>query len=191
MTRIWTRYLSRKFGKNPDKFNQEMNSTSSMDEINISQFSNLDPRLNLTSTFPTTSVIPPSPSSPLTDFRNRCFFPDTELHVCENILQEIQFNCNFPSELALNEVLTNSEITQLTATCIACIVGLLGNLLVVIAMPSDSSSRSPISYFLINLSLADILISVVCTWDNALRSLSYNYMLGYLGCKGGGFIHSK
>lgn len=167
-----------------------MNSTT-IDEINLLQFSNLDSKSNLSLPFPTTSIKPSSSSSPLLDFRNRCFFPDTELQVCENILQEIQFNCNFPSELALNDVLTSSEITQITATCIACIVGLLGNLLVVIAMPSDSSSRSPISYFLINLSLADILISVVCTWDNALRSIAYNYMLGYLGCKGGGFIHSK
>ena len=63
-----------------------------------------------------------------------------------------------------------------------CLVTLLGNLLIILAVTSDSHLHTPMYFFLSNLSLADISISTTTVPKMLVNLQTHNKTIRYAGC---------
>jgi hypothetical protein len=75
---------------------------------------------------------------------------------------------------------------------ILLIVAVVGNSLVILIVRNNRGMQSAINYLLVNLAIADILISVWCMWAHLVNDLTHPwFVLGEVMCKMTGFVHSK
>ncbi|KAK9884001.1 hypothetical protein WA026_004936 [Henosepilachna vigintioctopunctata] len=60
---------------------------------------------------------------------------------------------------------------------------LIANMLVIIIVMKDHYMRSATNYFLVNLSIADLLVTLICMPEAAFEAYTSNYNLGRYPCK--------
>lgn len=80
----------------------------------------------------------------------------------------------------------------MVAYVILFLMSLTGNLLVILVVCYNTKLRTSTNQYLVNLTVADLLVTLVCMWVHIVRHLSYpNYILPAFVCKLDGFIQGQ
>lgn len=75
------------------------------------------------------------------------------------------------------------------AYVVVFLVSLAGNLLVIVVVYYNAHMRTSTNQYLVNLAVADLLVTLVCMWVHIVRHLSHpNYVLPAIVCKLDGFV---
>nr|XP_045606545.1 substance-K receptor-like [Procambarus clarkii] len=111
---------------------------------------------------------------------------------CHNDLQYMDFSeyeYNYRKETWIT--ITWREVIKIMAYVIVFLVSLVGNLLVILVVYYNNHMRTTTNQYLVNLALADLLVTVICMWVHIVRHLSYpHYVLPALVCKLDGFVQA-
>ncbi|XP_063849458.1 neuromedin-K receptor-like [Scylla paramamosain] len=85
--------------------------------------------------------------------------------------------------------ITWREVIKLIAYIITFLVSIVGNLLVILVVRYNRNMRSSTNQYLVNLAVADLLVTLVCKLVHLIRHLSYpHYVLPAIVCKLDGFV---
>ena len=71
------------------------------------------------------------------------------------------------------------------------IAAIFGNMVVILVVIFNVKMRTTINYYLVNVAVADILITICCTWVHLVNHLSTQFILGAFMCRINGFAQSK
>lgn len=80
-------------------------------------------------------------------------------HLLENLSLEWQENTTFPSNLVFPSYI---RVVSTFFCVLVLVVGVLGNLLVPLVLLRNKDMRNSTNFFLLNLSLADLMVLIVC-----------------------------
>jgi hypothetical protein len=88
--------------------------------------------------------------------------------------------------------LRTSELIKIAVYAFISLFGVVGNALVIFLVVKHRGLRTTINYYLINLAVADIIISMFCIWIHLIDSVSgAPWVLGPFICKISGFLQSE
>ena len=88
-----------------------------------------------------------------------CNFRD----LCEGVSSVVNLTCNHRDDMNVTNVgLSTYQIVKLSITAIISIWSLIGNILVIAVVLCNQFLRTPMNYYLVNLAVADLLITVLC-----------------------------
>nr|XP_053637582.1 substance-K receptor-like [Cherax quadricarinatus] len=83
------------------------------------------------------------------------------------------------------------ESLKIAAYVLVFLVSLVGNLLVILVVYYNTHMRTTTNRYLVNLAVADLLVTLVCMWVHIVRHLSHpHYVLPTLFCKLDGFVQA-
>lgn len=84
------------------------------------------------------------------------------------------------------------EVALKVATyCAIIVLSLIGNTLVVYVVWRNHRMRTTTNYFIVNLAISDILVTVCCTWVHLVDDLTEGWVLGAFFCKFNSFAQGK
>ncbi|XP_042235943.1 orexin receptor type 2-like [Homarus americanus] len=87
--------------------------------------------------------------------------------------------------------ITWREVIKIVAYVIVFMVSLVGNLLVILVVYYNVHMRSSTNQYLVNLAVADLLVTLLCTWVHLVRNLSHpHHVLPAIFCKLDGFAQA-
>ena len=79
-----------------------------------------------------------------------------------------------------------------SSLCVLIIVtSLVGNCWVVWVVGSTKRLRTTTNYYLVNLAIADLAVTLFCTWVSLVHAFTDNWPLGAVFCKLNSFTHSQ
>lgn len=86
----------------------------------------------------------------------------------------------------LTDFITSLQVYEifliLVAFCIF-VVGILGNLLVVFVVVSNSHMRTITNMFIVNLAIGDLMVTIICLPPSILTDFTGNWYFGKTMCK--------
>ncbi|KAL3287133.1 hypothetical protein HHI36_001613 [Cryptolaemus montrouzieri] len=71
------------------------------------------------------------------------------------------------------------------------LAALIANSLVILVVIKDQYMRSVTNYFLVNLSIADLLVTIICMPEAAIKAYKSTYDLGRYPCKISSYLQCK
>lgn len=74
---------------------------------------------------------------------------------------------------------------------IMIIVSLIGNILIILVVAKNKRMRTTTNYYIVNLAVSDLLVTLSCTWVNLVNELSEGWILGSFFCKVNSFTQGK
>jgi len=79
----------------------------------------------------------------------------------------------------------NCEIlsTQVSLYSVVILISLVGNSLVVFTVWRNQRMHTATNYFIVNLAVADIMVTLFCTWVRLVDDLTEGWVLGGFFCK--------
>ncbi|XP_050718279.1 QRFP-like peptide receptor isoform X3 [Eriocheir sinensis] len=97
----------------------------------------------------------------------------------------------FPYRIDTWKPITWWEVLEIVAYIITFLVSIVGNILVILVVRYNRNMRSSTNQYLVNLAVADLLVTLVCKWVHLVRHLSHpHYVLPAILCKMEGFVQS-
>ncbi|KAJ8319145.1 hypothetical protein KUTeg_004236 [Tegillarca granosa] len=79
-------------------------------------------------------------------------------------------------------------IIKATVTAQVMLTAILGNTLIVMVVLWNKSLRTTTNFFIVNLAISDILVTVSCTWVHLVKDLTEGWILGVFFCKFNSFV---
>ena len=92
-------------------------------------------------------------------------------------------NIEIPKLLAEFTFPKAHEWALIAAYVIVFILALAGNILVIVAVLRNPQMRTVTNYYIINLSAADILVSLICMPVTVVMDTTETWYFGYVACK--------
>lgn len=80
---------------------------------------------------------------------------------------------------------------KITITVIVMLFALTGNFLVIVVVFLNRRLKTTTNFYLVNLAVADILVTSSCTWVLVVGDLSEGWVLGSFFCKFNSFAQGK
>ncbi|CAH1793439.1 unnamed protein product [Owenia fusiformis] len=74
-------------------------------------------------------------------------------------------------------------VVKVTVTTLVMLVSLIGNSVVVFVVWKNARMRTTTNYYIVNLAISDILVTLCCTWVHLVDDLSEGWVLGAFFCK--------
>ena len=102
-------------------------------------------------------------------------------------LSQIPYPMNTTGELDLS---TGSYV-KILVYIVNILAAVFGNMVVILVVIFNVKMRTTINYYLVNVAVADILITLCCTWVHLVNHLSTQFILGAFMCRINGFAQSK
>ena len=99
-------------------------------------------------------------------------------------------NYSFPSPI-WNRLETWQVAVKSAAVAPVALIAILGNLAVIRILIKARLTRNPINLFILNMSIADLLIALIFPWVILVFHFYQNFMLGEFICRAEGFVLSK
>ncbi len=82
-------------------------------------------------------------------------------------------------------------VVKATFYVIIILVALLGNLAVVATIWKKQRLHTTTNYYLVNLAVSDLMVTLSCTWVHLVDDLTENWVLGAFFCRINSFVQSK
>ncbi|ELT92554.1 hypothetical protein CAPTEDRAFT_73422, partial [Capitella teleta] len=76
---------------------------------------------------------------------------------------------------------------KVTTYAVVMLAALLGNSLVIFIVFRNQRMRTTTNFYLVNLAVADLLVTLMCSWVHLVDSLTENWVLGAFFCRANSF----
>ena len=80
---------------------------------------------------------------------------------------------------------------KVTLYTLVIISSLVGNLLIIFVVWKNKRMRTTTNYYLVNLAIADLLVTSMCSWVHVVDDVTENWVLGAFFCKFNSFAQGK
>lgn len=94
--------------------------------------------------------------------------------------QDDAMNISYPEKL--KQVLPLEAGLKTTFTVVLMSVALLGNVSVIVTVARNRRMRTATNYFIVNLAVSDLMVSLSCTWVSLVDDLTEGWVLGAFFC---------
>ncbi|KAL3876764.1 hypothetical protein ACJMK2_034560, partial [Sinanodonta woodiana] len=74
-------------------------------------------------------------------------------------------------------------VLKIVLYSIIIVASLVGNLLVIVVVLKNKRMQTATNFYIVNLAVADILVTVACTWVQLVNDLTNAWILGTFFCK--------
>lgn len=81
-------------------------------------------------------------------------------------------------EVPLWEIIVKSLIYG-----IITIFSLIGNILIIVIVMKNKNMKTVTNYYIVNLAVADLMVTLTCTWVTLVDDLTEGWILGAFFCK--------
>jgi|SRR6218665_2103407 len=89
-------------------------------------------------------------------------------------------NVSYPGKIKLVTPLETGLKVTFTAALMS--VALLGNMSVIVTVARNRRMRTATNYFIVNLAVSDLMVSLSCTWVSLVDNLTEGWVLGAFFC---------
>lgn len=89
-------------------------------------------------------------------------------------------NVSYPGKIKLVTPLETGLKVTFTAALMS--VALLGNMSVIVTVAKNRRMRTATNYFIVNLAVSDLMVSLSCTWVSLVDNLTEGWVLGAFFC---------
>ncbi len=111
-----------------------------------------------------------------------------ELIYMDGLYDETRF-VNYPGTFKVIPVW--EIVVKVIFYVIIILVALLGNLAVVVTIWKKQRLHTTTNYYLVNLAVSDLMVTLSCTWVHLVDDLTENWVLGAFFCRINSFVQSK
>lgn len=80
---------------------------------------------------------------------------------------------------------------KITVYTIIILLAIAGNMLIIIVVAKNKRMQSTTNFFIVNLAVSDLLVTVCCTWVHLVDNLTEGWVLGNFFCKVNSFAQGK
>lgn len=74
---------------------------------------------------------------------------------------------------------------------IIILMSLVGNILIIIIVFRNRQMHTPTNYYIVNLAVADLMVTVWCTWATLVDSFAHGWVFGAFFCKINTFMQGR
>ena len=89
---------------------------------------------------------------------------------------------NYPEE-KIKSVPVWEMILKISIYVVIILLAIIGNLLIIIVVAKNKRMRSTTNFFIVNLAVSDLLVTLCCTWVRLVDDLTEGWVLGSFFCK--------
>lgn len=82
-------------------------------------------------------------------------------------------------------------VMKIVIYVVIMITAIIGNVLIILVVARDKRMRTTTNYFIVNLAVADLLVTAFCTWVHLVDNLTEGWVLGTFFCKMNTFAQGK
>ena len=80
---------------------------------------------------------------------------------------------------------------KIAVNVLIMMVAILGNLAVVIVVARNKRMQTTTNYYLVNLAISDLMVTLSCTWVHMVDDLTEGWVLGAFFCKFNSFMQGR
>lgn len=95
---------------------------------------------------------------------------------------------SFPYPGKLKQVPMLEAAAKITFYVLSILIALLGNLAVIITVYCRRSMHTTTNYYLVNLAISDLAVTLSCSWVHLVADLTEGWVLGSFFCKANSFV---
>ena len=66
---------------------------------------------------------------------------------------------------------------------IITILSLIGNVLIIVIVMKNKTMKTVTNFYIVNLAVADLMVTLTCTWVTLVDNLTEGWILGAIFCK--------
>jgi len=88
----------------------------------------------------------------------------------------------------LKQVPVTEAVVKIVLYVVAIVLGLIGNLVVILTVCCRRSMHTTTNYYLVNLAVSDLAVTLSCSWVHLVADLTEGWVLGWFFCKANSFI---
>ena len=121
---------------------------------------------------------------------NYSYFDDMDYDNLSKFLEEMDYS----EMLYIGErkVVPHWEaIIKITVYVVIIIAAIIGNVLIIVVVVKNKRMRTTTNFFIVNLAVADLLVTAFCTWVHVVDNLTEGWVLGTFFCKMNSFTQGK
>lgn len=96
-----------------------------------------------------------------------------------------------PYPLPMKSVPLAEAVLKVTFCAVIIAVAVLGNSAVILTVWKKKRLRSTTNYYIVNLAVSDLLVTISCTWVQVVHNLTEGWQLGAFFCKFNSFAQGK
>ena len=74
-------------------------------------------------------------------------------------------------------------IIKIAIYAVIIIAAIIGNVLIIVVVVKNKRMRTTTNFFIVNLAVADLLVTAFCTWVHVVANLTEGWVLGAFFCK--------
>ena len=131
-----------------------------------------------------------------------CFLNETHTGVDVNVDNDVFLNFsqsppdvmdprlhNYPGEF--RNIPDWEKLTKIVFYAIIILIALAGNIVVICVIWREKKLHSTTYYYIVNLAVSDLLVTLSCTWVHLVDDLTEGWVLGAFFCKLNSFAQGK
>ena len=99
--------------------------------------------------------------------------------------------CSIPYQGDIKEIPLWEVLIKVFFYSVIIILALVGNTLVIVIVWRNKRMRTTTNYYLVNLALSDLLVTLTCTWVHLVDDLTEGWVLGSFFCTINSFMQGK
>ena len=96
---------------------------------------------------------------------------------------------NYPGEF--RNIPDWEKLTKIVFYAIIILIALAGNIVVICVIWREKKLHSTTYYYIVNLAVSDLLVTLSCTWVHLVDDLTEGWVLGAFFCKLNSFAQGK
>lgn len=89
----------------------------------------------------------------------------------------------FPYGGVIKEVPVWEMVVKSVIYGIITILSLFGNVLIIVIVMKNKTMKTVTNYYIVNLAVADLMVTLTCTWVTLVDNLTEGWILGAFFCK--------
>lgn len=91
----------------------------------------------------------------------------------------------------ITSVPVGEAAVKITVYTLLILISLIGNTLIVLVVLKNKRMQTTTNYFLVNLAVSDLVVSLSCSWVNLVEDLTEGWVLGAFFCPFNSFAQGK
>ena len=115
----------------------------------------------------------------------------TSVTSCGSPLDDFYDLSQIPYPLPMKSVPLAEAVLKVTFCAVIIAVAVLGNSAVILTVWKKKRLRSTTNYYIVNLAVSDLLVTISCTWVQVVHNLTEGWQLGAFFCKFNSFAQGK
>jgi heme/copper-type cytochrome/quinol oxidase subunit 4 len=91
----------------------------------------------------------------------------------------------------VKQVAVTEAAAKIATYSVAIVMSVIGNLAVIVTVACRRSMHTTTNYYLVNLAVSDLAVTLSCSWVHLVSDLTEGWILGSFFCKANSFVQGQ